>query len=62
VRHQPVSLAQVWAASEDMGAMFDFLSETGYQVDLPALRADFPAVEWTPYARWAASVDWPAVT
>jgi uncharacterized protein YbjT (DUF2867 family) len=61
VRYQPVPLSRVRAASDDMGAMFTFLSETGYQVDLRALRTDFPAIDWISYSQWVSSVDWPAV-
>lgn len=56
-RHVPLDLVR--RASEDMGAMFTFLTETGYTVDIPALRADFPDVAWTSFADWAADQRWP---
>ncbi|MFF2328737.1 MULTISPECIES: NmrA family NAD(P)-binding protein [unclassified Streptomyces] len=43
----------------DMFAMYSFLADTGYQVDLGALRAQFPTVPWTSYAAWADAQDWP---
>ncbi|MER5357749.1 NmrA/HSCARG family protein [Streptomyces sp. NPDC002785] len=43
----------------DMFAMYRFLTDTGYQVDLEALRAQFPGVPWTAYAAWADAQNWP---
>lgn len=59
VRHQPVSLDEVRARSADLAAMFTFLADTGYQVDLPALHRAHPDVGWTSFADWAAHQDWP---
>ncbi|MDX3224328.1 NmrA/HSCARG family protein [Streptomyces sp. ME19-01-6] len=56
-RHVPLDLVQ--QANPDMGAMFTFLTETGYSVDIDALRADFPGVAWTSFAEWAAEQRWP---
>ncbi|WP_436737453.1 NmrA/HSCARG family protein [Streptomyces sp. BBFR102] len=46
-------------ADPDMGAMWAFLAEHGYDVDIPALHARFPGVPWTTYADWAESQRWP---
>lgn len=43
----------------DMFAMYRFLTDTGYQVDLEVLRAQFPDVTWTSYGAWADTQDWP---
>ncbi|MFJ5722365.1 NmrA/HSCARG family protein [Streptomyces sp. NPDC093149] len=43
----------------DMFAMYRFLTDTGYQVDLEALRAQFPDVPWTSYGAWADAQNWP---
>jgi uncharacterized protein YbjT (DUF2867 family) len=56
-RHVPLDLVR--QANADMGAMFTFLTETGYAVDIPALRADFPDIGWTSFADWAAEQRWP---
>ncbi|MGW3568522.1 NmrA/HSCARG family protein [Streptomyces sp. NPDC000941] len=56
-RHVPLDLVR--QASADMGAMFTFLTETGYSVDIPALRDDFPGIAWTSFADWAADQRWP---
>ncbi|MGY0061905.1 NmrA/HSCARG family protein [Streptomyces sp. LZ34] len=56
-RHVPLDLVR--QASADMGAMFTFLTETGYAVDIPALRADFPDIAWTSFTDWAADQQWP---
>ncbi|MCQ8189686.1 NmrA/HSCARG family protein [Streptomyces rugosispiralis] len=59
VEYRHVPLDAVRKASADMGAMFTFLTETGYDVDLPRLHADFPGVAWTSFAAWAAEQEWP---
>ncbi|MFE9426967.1 NmrA family NAD(P)-binding protein [Kitasatospora sp. NPDC006697] len=59
VRHLPVPVEQVLAHNPDLGAMFGYLSDTGYAVDLPALRAEFPGLSWTSYQQWADGVAWP---
>lgn len=40
--------------SPDMSAMFAFLGDRGYEVDIPALHARFPDVGWQSFADWAA--------
>jgi len=32
--------------------MYRFLTDTGYQVDIAAVRAQFPDVNWTSFAQW----------
>ncbi|QRP43111.1 NmrA/HSCARG family protein [Amycolatopsis sp. FDAARGOS 1241] len=51
VRHNPVPLAAV--TNEDMHAMWTFLTDPGYQVDIPALHAAHPDIAWTGFAAWA---------
>ncbi|MFB6813496.1 NmrA family NAD(P)-binding protein [Streptomyces sp. NPDC056347] len=43
----------------DMFAMYRFFANGGYQVDLAALRKQFPNVPWTSYAAWASAQEWP---
>ncbi|MFF2509321.1 NmrA/HSCARG family protein [Streptomyces sp. NPDC058067] len=57
--YRQIPLEEVRAAGADMGAMYTFLAETGYQVDLPALRAEFPQIAWTSFEEWAAAQHWP---
>ncbi|GAB2751149.1 NmrA/HSCARG family protein [Salinifilum aidingensis] len=59
VHHDHVPVEAVRADSADLGAMFAFLAETGYQVDVPALRRAFPEVPWTGFASWAWRQAWP---
>ena len=40
--------------SEDMRAMFTFLGDRGYEVDIPTLHRRFPDVGWQSFATWAA--------
>ncbi|MDJ1133396.1 NmrA family NAD(P)-binding protein [Streptomyces iconiensis] len=58
VEYRQTPLSSLRVASPDMGAMFAFLAETGFRVDLEALRAEFPRVPWTPFAEWASAQRW----
>jgi uncharacterized protein YbjT (DUF2867 family) len=40
-------------------ALFAFLDEVGFDVDLPALHARYPEVGWHSFERWAADQAWP---
>ncbi|MFJ9680923.1 NmrA family NAD(P)-binding protein [Streptomyces sp. NPDC101194] len=52
-------LEDLRTVNPDMFAMYRFLTDTGYQVDLEALRAQFPGIAWTSYAAWADTQNWP---
>lgn len=53
VRYEPVSLEEIRGRSADLAAMYEFLSDTGYGIDVGAVRARYPEVAWTPFAEWA---------
>ncbi|MGW0792785.1 NmrA/HSCARG family protein [Streptomyces sp. NPDC002911] len=59
VTFRGIPLESVRQANPDMGAMFTYLTESGYQVDLAALRNDFPGISWLSFADWAAQQTWP---
>ncbi|SHG97305.1 NmrA/HSCARG family protein [Streptoalloteichus hindustanus] len=61
VVHQEVPLAAVRSRSEDLAAMFDYFGTTGLDVDVAALRRDYPEVGWHSFADWASNQDWPAL-
>ncbi|KOV76977.1 hypothetical protein ADL03_42505 [Nocardia sp. NRRL S-836] len=46
----PMSQAEVY--SRDLAAMFRYLTEVGLDLDIAALRAEFPEVGWHTYAEW----------
>ena len=56
VAYTRISLDTVAARSRNLAAMYRFLTDTGYQVDIAAVRARFPAVEWTTFAHWVDAV------
>lgn len=58
VRHHQVELEEL-RDNPDMYAMFRFLSEQGYSVNIPRLRDLFPEITWTSFAEWAMSRQWP---
>jgi uncharacterized protein YbjT (DUF2867 family) len=49
VGYQQVDLA---ARSGDIAAMYRYLEQTGYQVNIGDLRSRFPEVAWTSFADW----------
>jgi uncharacterized protein YbjT (DUF2867 family) len=53
------SLEDLRTVNPDMFAMYSFFVNGGYQVDMAALRTQFPAVPWTSYATWADAQNWP---
>lgn len=53
VRYRRIDLEEVAERSGDLAAMYRFLEQTGYQVDLDALHGRFPEVGWTSFTRWA---------
>ncbi|HEX4011664.1 MAG TPA: NmrA family NAD(P)-binding protein [Solirubrobacteraceae bacterium] len=48
-----VPVAQIQARSPDLAAMYAFLSDDGYDIDVPALRDRYPEVGWLRFAEWA---------
>jgi uncharacterized protein YbjT (DUF2867 family) len=49
VRYQQIDPA---ARSGDIAAMYRYLEQTGYQVNIDDLRSRFPEVAWTSFADW----------
>jgi uncharacterized protein YbjT (DUF2867 family) len=52
VSYRQVDIEEVVARSEDLAAMYRFLADTGYQVDIDNALARFPDVQWTTFAEW----------
>ncbi|MEU0884759.1 NmrA family NAD(P)-binding protein [Lentzea sp. NPDC005914] len=46
------TLAQAETYSSDLAAMFRYFTETGLDLDIPALHAEFPEIAWHTYADW----------
>jgi uncharacterized protein YbjT (DUF2867 family) len=40
----------------DPAAMYRFLADTGYDIDVPALRGRYPEVSWSSFAHWASEL------
>ncbi|MFI0241754.1 NmrA/HSCARG family protein [Streptomyces sp. NPDC016845] len=51
-------LARVEAFSADLAAMFRYFTEAGLDVDVEALRRDFPETGWQRFGTWAATQAW----
>nr|WP_237556439.1 NmrA/HSCARG family protein [Streptomyces sp. SID5464] len=52
-------IARVETFSADLAAMFRYFTETGLDVDVDALRRDFPEIGWQRFGTWAAERTWP---
>ncbi|MFD3453883.1 NmrA family NAD(P)-binding protein [Streptomyces sp. NPDC058691] len=59
VTFRRIPMEQLRQTSPDMAAMYTYLTESGYHVDLAALRADFPDIPWLSFADWAHQQAWP---
>jgi uncharacterized protein YbjT (DUF2867 family) len=58
IRYQEIPLAVARQQSEDAALMFEWFDRVGYDVDIAALRKEFPEVVWHGFADWARSFDW----
>ncbi len=58
VRFERVPIDELRRRSEDLAAMYGFLADEGYGIDVQQLRARYPEVGWTGFADWAAGIDW----
>ncbi|MEV0647754.1 NmrA/HSCARG family protein [Phytomonospora sp. NPDC050363] len=56
--YEEVPLEVTARYSADLAAMFAYFTETGMDVDVAALRRDYPEVGWRGVDDWAAGVDW----
>ncbi|WP_457152582.1 NmrA/HSCARG family protein [Mesorhizobium sp. P5_C1] len=61
IRYQEIPLAVARQQSEDAALMFEWFDRVGYDVDITALRKDFPEVRWHSFADWARAFDWSAL-
>jgi uncharacterized protein YbjT (DUF2867 family) len=56
VRAVETSTRTLAKRNPDLAAMYQFLAETGYGIDVPALRARYPEVPWSSFAHWAGEL------
>lgn len=58
IRYQEIPIAAARQQSEDAALMFEWFDRVGYDVDVAALRKEFPEVRWHGFADWARAFDW----
>jgi uncharacterized protein YbjT (DUF2867 family) len=58
VRAVRVAPEVVELRSSDLAAMYRFLEEVGYSVDIPALRARYPQIRWQHFSEWTDQQSW----
>ena len=54
VRAVQTSTKTLAKRNPDLAAMYRFLADTGYGIDVSALRARYPEVPWSSFAQWAS--------
>ncbi len=58
VRFEEHSIDELEVRKPDLAAMYRFLDEQGYSVDIEALKRSYPEVAWQSFAGWAGQIDW----
>ncbi|MFI9235860.1 NmrA/HSCARG family protein [Streptomyces sp. NPDC053079] len=58
ITHHQVPLTYVRNHSTDLAAMFEYFTTTGLDVDVAALRRDYPEAGWHTFTDWATGQDW----
>lgn len=51
-------LGELRERSPDLAALYGFLANDGYGIDVLAVRARYPEVAWMTFVEWAADLDW----
>ncbi|GLZ35881.1 hypothetical protein Lesp02_80680 [Lentzea sp. NBRC 105346] len=57
---QEASLEEAERYSHDLAAMFRYFTEVGLEVDIEALKTDYPEIAWHTYADWVSRSRTPA--
>jgi uncharacterized protein YbjT (DUF2867 family) len=58
VHYEQLSIREVERRSEDLAAMYRFLEDEGYGIDVQKFRARYPEVGWTSFADWSRGINW----
>lgn len=58
ISYQSIPTPELRKVSDDMATMFEWLAETGYDVDIHKLHDNFNNINWQTYSQWAKSVNW----
>jgi uncharacterized protein YbjT (DUF2867 family) len=56
-----VPMAAIRKMSDDMVTMYEWFDRVGYQLDIAALKRDFPEVGWHSFEDWAKGLDWKSI-
>jgi uncharacterized protein YbjT (DUF2867 family) len=52
-------LSELQSRNPDLAAMYAFLADTGYEIDVAAVRARYPEVAWSSFSQWASELGLP---
>lgn len=61
IHYEQIPLERIRARSEDLGRMFQWLSDVGYRADILTLRHEHPEVRWHSFEAWVREQDWSAL-
>jgi uncharacterized protein YbjT (DUF2867 family) len=56
VRAVQTPIQELAQRNRDLASMYTFLAETGYGIDVAAVRARYPEVSWSRFSDWAAGL------
>jgi len=56
-----VPMANIRQMSEDMAVMYEWFERVGYNLDIAALKREFPEVRWHTFEGWAKAQDWKTI-
>jgi uncharacterized protein YbjT (DUF2867 family) len=58
ISYYEIPLKTMREQNEDFARMFEWFDRVGYQVDIEALKRDYPEVGWTTFDEWIKRQDW----
>jgi uncharacterized protein YbjT (DUF2867 family) len=58
VRFGEASIDELAQRKPDLAAMYRFLAQGGYNVDIDALKQSYPRLAWQSFTDWAKQTDW----
>lgn len=61
IRYEEAPLLEVRRQSEELAMMYEWFDRVGHQVDIAALRQQYPDIGWHGFTDWAAGQDWEAL-
>ncbi|MBN2532725.1 MAG: NmrA/HSCARG family protein [Spirochaetales bacterium] len=58
IEYVELAINEVRKNSKDLALMYEWFKNTGYSVDINALKKRFPQIKWKSFKEWAQKQDW----